>query len=91
MKSGWKLTEEQRQHQSEAKKGHKPTYTGGSPGYVWYNNGVDERLVKPGTVLEGEGWVQGRLFDMSIPTEASCKSPNRNNIGKYWVGKKRGK
>lgn len=56
------------------KKGHKPSYTKGSPGYVWYNNGIEEKLVKPGTVLEGEGWVQGRLYDLQSARDASVIS-----------------
>lgn len=58
-------------------KGHAPSNTKGSPGYVWYNNGIEERLVKPGTVLEGEGWVQGRLYTLESAREASLKSPAR--------------
>lgn len=58
-------------------KGHKPSHTKGSPGYVWYNNGIRETLVKPGTVLEGEGWVQGRLYDLESAREASEKSDKR--------------
>jgi hypothetical protein len=55
-------------------KGHAPSNTKGSPGYVWMNNGVEEKLVRPGTVLEGS-WVCGRLYDLESAREASAVSP----------------
>lgn len=68
------MTKEQREKLSNAKKGHKPTHTNGSPGYIWYNNGKKETLVKPGTMLDGEGWTQGRLYQLE---EARSAIKNR--------------
>jgi hypothetical protein len=63
-------------------KGHAPSYTGGRPGYVWYNNGVEERLIKPGTVLEGDGWEHGRL-DHMLKARESRKPEDIFNLGEY--------
>lgn len=60
-------------------KGHAPSNTKGSPGYVWYNNGEKETLVKPGTLLEGDGWKQGRLYQLE---EARSAVENRYNGAK---------
>ena len=70
-------------------KGHAPSNTKGSPGYVWYNNGVEEKLVKPGTVLEGEGWVQGRLYTLESAREACLTSPNRYHCYNLWTYRKK--
>lgn len=69
-------------------KGHAPSNTKGSPGYVWYNNGEKETLVKPGTILEGEGWVQGRLYKLEEAHEASIKSPKRFKSKDFWKYRK---
>lgn len=72
-------------------KGHAPSHTKGSPGYVWMNNGVKERLVRPGTVLEGE-WRCGRLYNLEKAREASISSPHhykKYDLIKYrWRDKK---
>lgn len=55
-------------------KGHAPSHTKGSPGFVWMNNGIVEKLVRPGTILEGEGWIHGRLYRLEKAREASVAS-----------------
>lgn len=73
MVKGSKMTDEQRKRVSEGHKGHLPTHTEGSPGFIWYNNGEKEVLVKPGTELP-DGFVQGRLYQLE---EARAAIKNR--------------
>ena len=46
-------------------------------GSMWVNNGIEEHLIKPGTHLEGEGWVAGRLDSSKEKwLESEHNSPN---------------
>ena len=81
---GHKHTEETKKKMSESQKGKKHNYTKkrkknrpGSKttsGFVWYNNGEIEVLVRPGTLLEGDNWVKGRLYRLEEAREASVAS-----------------
>lgn len=78
MRKGTKHSEETKKKISEAQRGKKHrSHKAPTPGFVWYNNGEIETLVRPGTLLEGDNWVQGRLYKLEEATEASLKSENR--------------
>ncbi len=78
MRKGTKHSEESKKKISESLRGKKhKSHKAATPSFVWYNNGEIETLVRPGTLLEGDNWVQGRLYKLGKATEASLKSKNR--------------
>ena len=60
---------------------------GNQKGKAWFNNGIEERLVPYGTVLEGDDWIPGRLkSSVEKWMESEHNSPNHyynSNIKDY--------